>query len=84
MSSRNLAARPITTPIGMAALNTQYGLTKREYAAITILAALTQVTSQGRLPSVDDAVNLADRLFNQLEAPRKLGDVPALLKPQAG
>lgn len=46
----------------------ELGLSKREYAAILILQGLASLgTSNGQLPSVVDAVNLADRLFKQLD-----------------
>lgn len=44
------------------------GLSKREYAAIEIMKALAQGTPRGFLPSVEDAVRLADNLFNTLAA----------------
>lgn len=47
------------------------GMTKREYAAVQILAAMAQSTAPGLLPSVADAVNLADRLFAQLKSTEK-------------
>jgi hypothetical protein len=44
------------------------GLTKREHAAIEILKGLAMSAAPGRLPSVIDAVNLADRLLAELES----------------
>lgn len=44
------------------------GLSKREYAAIEILKGLCAATPTGLLPSVRDAITLADNLFKNLEA----------------
>lgn len=45
----------------------ELGLSKREYAAILILQGLASNTPNGMIPSVSDAVGLADRLFKQLD-----------------
>jgi hypothetical protein len=42
------------------------GLSKREYMALHILGGSFSVTPDGRLPSVADAVRLADRLLEEL------------------
>jgi len=43
------------------------GLTKREYIAAQILVGLTISIGDSLLPSVDDAVTLADRLIKKLK-----------------
>jgi hypothetical protein len=44
------------------------GLSKREYAAIKILAGLaSNPANSGLMPSVQDAVRLTDRLFEALD-----------------
>jgi hypothetical protein len=65
MSNRNISAFPLTRQ--NACETAQYGLTKREFTALEILKSLTRTTPNGFLPSVDDAVRLADRLFDKLE-----------------
>jgi len=60
-----------------------HGMSKREYAAVLILAGLAQATPEGLLPSVEDAVRLTDRLFKKLDTPSVDSDLPALLKRQA-
>jgi hypothetical protein len=65
MSNRNISAFPVFRQNAFE--NEQYGLTKREFAALEILKSLTIITTKGFLPSVSDAVLLADTLFNKLE-----------------
>lgn len=62
-----LSPKNASTPAHPVPGSFYHGLSKREFAALTILAGLASRQDGYTLPRVDDAVYLADKLLVALE-----------------